>query len=93
MPAASSVFRTECRVASRTKSRSDSSRFNAVSATRALSASSSCVQPKSARAARIGREVTIHDHLPKPRTTRHSYDFSTRSRAAAIWRPAPHQLR
>ncbi len=74
MPAASSAFRTASRVASRAESRSDSSRFNAVSATRALSASSSYVQPRSARAARTCREVTIHDHLPKSRTTRHSYD-------------------
>src|SRR5260370_5885040 len=41
----------------------DSRRFSAVRATRALSASMSCVHPRSARAARTWREVIIHDHL------------------------------
>src|SRR3546814_20672624 len=43
---------------------SDSRRFNAVSDTRALSASVSCVQPSNARAARDCRAVIMHDHLP-----------------------------
>ncbi len=43
---------------------SDSRRLRAVSDTRALSASVSCVQPSNARAARDCRAVIMHDHLP-----------------------------
>src|SRR3546814_4588443 len=48
----------------------DSRRFNAVSDTRAVSASVSCVQPSNARAARDCRAVIMHDHLPLGPTPR-----------------------
>src|SRR3546814_16945147 len=65
MPLASKARRTWSRVDSYTSSPlSDSRRFNAVSDTRALSASVSCVQPSNARAARDCRAVILHDHLP-----------------------------
>src|SRR5262249_6130096 len=62
----------------RTLSRSDSRRFRAVRATRALSASISCVHPRSARAARTWREVIIHDHLQCPRGILHENDYNSR---------------
>src|SRR3546814_2901870 len=65
MPLASKARRTWSRVDSYTSSPlSDSRRFNAVSDTRALSASVSCVQPSNARAARDCRAAIMHDHIP-----------------------------
>src|SRR5258706_15116326 len=67
--------RTRWRVSSRTLSGSDSRRFSAVRATTALSASVSCVHPRSARAARTWREVIIHDHLQCRRGILHQNDY------------------
>src|SRR5258706_6702658 len=78
MPAASRARRTWLRVSSRTLSRSDSRRFSAVRATRALLASISCVHPRSARAARTWREVIIHDHLQCWRGILHQNDYNSR---------------
>lgn len=72
IPAASNAFSTWWRVSSRTGSSfSDSSRLSAVKATRALSASISWVQPRSARAARTWREVIMIDHVHKPSVMRY----------------------
>src|SRR5258706_12161464 len=78
MPAARRVRWTRWRVSSRTLSGSDSRRLSAVRATRALSASISCVHPRSARAARTWREVIIHDHLQCRRGILHQNDYNSR---------------
>src|SRR5258708_18047693 len=77
MPAAWRARRTRWRVSSRTLSGSDSRRFSAVRATTALSASISCVHPRSARAARTWREVIIHDHLQCQRGILHQNDYNS----------------
>src|SRR6266853_2818787 len=84
MPAARSVRWTRLRVSSRTLSGSDSRRLSAVRATRALSASISCVHPRSARAARTWREVIIHDHLQCPRGILHENDYNSRLGLATV---------
>ena len=79
IPAASSARQTLSRVSSRTsRPLSDSRRLRAVRATKALSASISCVQPRSARAARTWREVIMHDHLHRQRPKRHENDYNSR---------------
>src|SRR5215471_6706903 len=84
MPAVSRARRTWLRVSSRTLSRPDSRRLSAVRATRALSASISCVHPRSARAARTWREVIIHDHLQCPRGILHENDYNSRLGLATV---------
>src|SRR6266853_1537295 len=78
MPAVWRARRTRWHVSSRTLSGSDSRRFSAVRATTALSASFSCVHPRSARAARTWREVIIHDHLQCRRGILHQNDYNSR---------------
>src|SRR5262249_10750844 len=59
------------------------------SATRALSASISCVQPRSARAARTWRGVIIHDHLQRQRGIHHENDYYSRLGAATRGKIGP----
>src|SRR5581483_3097370 len=79
IPAFSSARRTRSRVVSCTgSSRSDSRRLRAVSATRAFSASISCVQNSKARAARTCRPVIIHDHLRQTIRAHQKNDYNSR---------------
>src|SRR5450755_2143877 len=57
---------------------SDSRRLRAVGATRALSATISCVQPRSERAARTWRKVIMHGSPPPLVGETHSYDHNSR---------------
>src|SRR5215472_10346019 len=84
IPAAWRARRTRWRVSSRTLSGLDSRRLSPVRATRALSASISCVHPRSARAARTWREVIIHDHLQCRRGILHQNDYNSRLRLATV---------